>query len=123
LETSKEQAADQQSKQETAEFIASTQLSADENFAKSSLEKFKNKEITETELKTAQNAVKTSTLVLDRVRKGELASVIESPETGKYQVQFVSDVPVAAATKPGCGSCSDNGRPCGTSTFWSDENG
>jgi hypothetical protein len=100
LETSKEQAADQKSKQETAEFIASTQLSADENFAKSALGKFKDKEITEAELKTAQNAVKTSKLVLDRVRKGELASVIESPETGKYQVQFVSDVPVAAAAEP-----------------------
>jgi hypothetical protein len=100
LETLKEQAADQQSKQETAEFIASTQLSADENFAKSALKKFKDKEITEAELKAAQAAVKTSTLVLDRVRKGELASVIESPETGKYQVQFVSDVPVTAATKP-----------------------
>ena len=100
LNTLKEQAADQQSKQETAEFIASTQLSADENFAKSALKKFKDKEITEAELKTAQNAVKTSTLVLDRVRKGELASVIESPETGKYQVQFVSDVPVAAAAEP-----------------------
>jgi hypothetical protein len=100
LNTLKEQAADQQSKQETAEFIASTQLSADENFAKSALKKFKDKEITEAELKAAQAAVKTSTLVLDRVRKGELASVIESPETGKYQVQFVSDVPVTAATKP-----------------------
>ena len=100
LNTLKEQAADQQSKQETAEFIASTQLSADENFAKSALKKFKDKEITEAELKTAQNAVKTSTLVLDRVRKGELASVIESPETGKYQVQFVSDVPVDAAAEP-----------------------
>jgi hypothetical protein len=100
LGTLKEQAADQQSKQETAEFIASTQLSADENFAKSALKKFKDKEITEAELKAAQAAVKTSTLVLDRVRKGELASVIESPETGKYQVQFVSDVPVTAATKP-----------------------
>lgn len=99
LNTLKEQAADQQSKQETAEFIASTQLSADENFAKSALEKFKDKKITEAELKTAQNAVKTSKLVLDRVRKGELASVIESPETGKYQVQFVSDVPVTATTK------------------------
>jgi hypothetical protein len=111
LNTLKEQAADQQSKQETAEFIASTQLSADENFAKSSLEKFKNKEITETELKTAQNAVKTSTLVLDRVRKGELASVIESPETGKYQVQFVSDVPVAAATKPAAATSKVTGTP------------
>ena len=40
LNTLKEQAADQQSKQETAEFIASTQLSADENFAKSALKKF-----------------------------------------------------------------------------------
>ena len=99
LKTSKEQAADQQSKQETAEFIASAQLSGDENFLKSALKKFKDKKITETELKTAQDAVKTSKLVLDRVRKGELASVIESPETGKYQVQFVSDVPVTVATK------------------------
>ena len=111
LETSKEQAADQKSKQETAEFIASTQLSADENFAKSALGKFKDKEITEAELKTAQNAVKTSKLVLDRVRKGELASVIESPETGKYQVQFVSDVPVAAATKPAAVTPKVTGTP------------
>jgi len=100
LNTLKEQAADQQSKQETAEFIASSQLSADENFAKSALKKFKNKEITEKELKAAQTAVTESKLVLDRVRKGELASVIESPETGKYQVQFVSDVPITAVTKP-----------------------
>lgn len=100
LNTLKEQAADQQSKQETAEFIASSQLSADENFAKSALKKFKDKEITEKELKAAQTAVTESKLVLDRVRKGELASVIESPETGKYQVQFVSDVPVTAAAKP-----------------------
>jgi hypothetical protein len=111
LETSKEQAADQKSKQETAEFIASTQLSADENFAKSALGKFKDKEITEAELKTAQNAVKTSKLVLDRVRKGELASVIESPETGKYQVQFVSDVPVAAATKTAAVTPKVTGTP------------
>jgi hypothetical protein len=111
LNTLKEQAADQQSKQETAEFIASTQLSADENFAKSALKKFKNKEITEAELKAAQAAVKTSTLVLDRVRKGELASVIESPETGKYQVQFVSDVPVTAATKPTAATPKVTGTP------------
>lgn len=100
LNTLKGQAADQQSKQETAEFIASSQLSADENFAKSALKKFKDKEITEKELKAAQAAVTESKLVLDRVRKGELASVIESPETGKYQVQFVSDVPVTAVAKP-----------------------
>ena len=111
LNTLKEQAADQQSKQETAEFIASTQLSADENFAKSALKKFKDKEITEAELKAAQAAVKTSTLVLDRVRKGELASVIESPETGKYQVQFVSDVPVTAATKPTAATPKVTGTP------------
>jgi hypothetical protein len=111
LNTLKEQAADQQSKQETAEFIASTQLAADENFVKSALGKFKDKEITEAELKTAQNAVKTSKLVLDRVRKGELASVIESPETGKYQVQFVSDVPVAAATKPAAVTPKVTGTP------------
>jgi hypothetical protein len=111
LNTLKEQAADQQSKQETAEFIASTQLAADENFVKSALGKFKDKEITEAELKTAQNAVKTSKLVLDRVRKGELASVIESPETGKYQVQFVSDVPVTAATKPAAVTPKVTGTP------------
>jgi hypothetical protein len=114
LNTLKEQAADQQSKQETAEFIASTQLSADKNFAKSALKKFKDKEITEAELKAAQNAVKTSTLVLDRVRKGELASVIESPETGKYQVQFVSDVPVTAATKPTAATPKVTGTPTAT---------
>jgi hypothetical protein len=111
LNTLKKQAADQQSKQETAEFIASTQLAADENFVKSALGKFKDKEITEAELKTAQNAVKTSKLVLDRVRKGELASVIESPETGKYQVQFVSDVPVTVTTKPIAATSKVTGTP------------
>lgn len=111
LNTLKEQAADQQSKQETAEFIASTQLSADENFAKSALKKFKDKEITEKELKAAQAAVTESKLVLDRVRKGELASVIESPETGKYQVQFVSDVPVTAVAKPSAVTPKVTGTP------------
>lgn len=111
LNTLKEQAADQQSKQQTAEFIASSQLSADENFAKSALKKFKDKEITEKELKAAQAAVTESKLVLDRVRKGELASVIESPETGKYQVQFVSDVPVTAVAKPSAVTPKVTGTP------------
>lgn len=111
LNTLKEQAADQQSKQETAEFIASSQLSADENFAKSALKKFKDKEITEKELKAAQAAVTESKLVLDRVRKGELASVIESPETGKYQVQFVSDVPITVVAKPSAVTPKVTGTP------------
>lgn len=111
LNTLKGQAADQQSKQETAEFIASSQLSADENFAKSALKKFKDKEITEKELKAAQAAVTESKLVLDRVRKGELASVIESPETGKYQVQFVSDVPITAVAKPSAVTPKVTGTP------------
>lgn len=97
---SQSQAGQQGNRQATSEFIANAQYQADVTDETFQFKKFKKKEITEAEFKTVQDKTKASLIVLNRVKKGELASVIESPETGKYEVQFVSDVPVTAATKP-----------------------
>jgi hypothetical protein len=99
LVDSQKQAVQQGSRQGTSEFIANAQYQDDANKEKFALEQFKDKKITEAELIAAQDKTKASLVVLNRVKKGELASVIESPKTGKYEVQFVSDVPVTAATK------------------------
>jgi len=101
LVDSQSQAGQQGSRQATSEFIANAQYEADVTDEKFALKKFKDKEITEAELKTAQDKTKASRIVLDRVKKGELASVVESPETGKYQVQFVSEIPATAGVSSG----------------------